>query len=112
MIKPKIGGLILLLFPLLPLVLAIITKSTVRRKACEIIFVITIINFIFYSFAYAEILKFLIVESERSYYDDILGKLFLFCFSNILIPLTYYLILLVFYFVFYKRKSVLKNHLQ
>lgn len=103
MIEPKFGGMILLVIPILSLFAIFIISPVSKRKYSEILFVVTIIFSIFFSFAYANLLTIPVPENEKIHYDDFVGKFFLFFFSNIFIPTFYYLGLLVFYFIFYKR---------
>jgi hypothetical protein len=102
MISPKVGVIILLVLPILPLTMAIIFNHTKKQKSFEFLFLLSIINSILFFYAYGTLLEFPFTDKEKIYYSDFWGQLFLLCVGNILIPVTYLILLAGFYFVFYK----------
>lgn len=106
MISPKIGGLIIFILPILPLIFSIIYKNTKKQSYFELFFVVAVIVSAFFSYAYKQLLELPLSDREISYYSDFSGQLFLKTFNNMLIPLIYLSLLVIFYFVFYRTRKI------
>lgn len=102
MITPKIGLVILLILPIPALIMSVLYGNTGKRKSFEMLFLISIVISVFFFYAYGKLLEFPIPDSEKIYYSDFLGQLFLICAGNLLIPITYFILMAGIYFVFCK----------
>lgn len=105
MISPKIGGLIIFILPILPLIFSIIYKNTKKQSYFELFFVVAVILSAFFSYTYKKLLELPLTDREKVYYSDLGGQLFLKTFDNILIPIVYLSLLVIFYFVFYRTRQ-------
>lgn len=103
MISPKIGGIVLIILPIIPLIMSIRYNSTNKQKYFEVYFLLSTLVSIIFSFAYSKLLGLPLTQDEKIYYSDFVGNLFLNYYGNIVIPLVYLLTLLIFYFIIYKR---------
>ena len=101
MITPKIGGIILIILPLIPVMFAILTTLDERRKIQEIIFVVAAVTCTFFSLQYV---KLVAINKESFGGNNFLDVSFQFFFSSYMFPSIYFCGLLFVYFGVYRRK--------
>lgn len=97
MITRGIGGLILIILPLIAIFAAMSTKSSERRKLQEGLLVLTIVMGIAFSSAYVKITQIGTMLNETSS-SNVFENIFQMFFGNFLFPITYFLVVGLTYF--------------